>query len=378
MNKKVRGISSLRKLDIGLCKNCQIGKMGKTSFKSKNYHSKEVLELVHTKLCGPIGIESYSGDKYFILFVDDQSRMITVMYLKDKSIAFQKFKWYMASVEKEIGKKLKCLSSDREREFISNKFNEFYTKKGIKRQVSFPGTPQQNGIVERSNRPIMACARTLMIEENVPIKYWKEGISTTIHTLNRVQLKEDSNQTPYKLQYGYKPNVSYLKVFGFKCYILKESRKGKFNVKSDEGIFLGYSCRNKAYKCLNLTNHKIIQSAHVMIDEFAEKNEEASSKEPEDYKRFVYNELDTFPNLIGSQEASPPESPKSPKAHMLQPVQSESQSEGPKSKAIDLQQDATKSSEGPKSQTVGPNPNLEVHFELCEKSFKSKILVLAR
>ena len=87
----------------------------------------------------------------------------------------------------------------------------------------------------------MDCARTLMIEKNVVIKYWKEAISTTVHTLNRVQLKKDSNQTPYELWYFYKPNVSYLKVFGNKCYILKESIKGKFDVKGDEGIFLGYS-----------------------------------------------------------------------------------------------------------------------------------------
>ena len=112
-NKRVRGIPSLRKPDMGLCKNCQIGKMGKTSFKSKDYHSEEVLELVHTNLCGPIGIESYSGYKYFILFFDDYSRMMIVMYLKEKSEAFQKFKWYLARVEKETGKRLKCLRSDR-------------------------------------------------------------------------------------------------------------------------------------------------------------------------------------------------------------------------------------------------------------------------
>ena len=80
--KKVRGIPSLKKPNVGLCKNCQIGKMRKSSFKSKNYQSKEVLEIVHTDLCGPIGIESYSGEKFFILFVDGYSRMITMMYLK--------------------------------------------------------------------------------------------------------------------------------------------------------------------------------------------------------------------------------------------------------------------------------------------------------
>ena len=89
--------------------------------------------------------------------------------------------------------------------------------------------------------------------------------------------------------------VSYLKVFGSKCYILKESRKGKFDVKSDEGIFLGYSCKSKAYKCLNLSTHKIIESAHVRIDECVEKSEEESNKELEDYKKFIYYEPDTLP-----------------------------------------------------------------------------------
>ena len=85
-----------------------------------------------------------------------------------------------------------------------------------------------------------------------------------------MHLKKDSDKTPYELWCGYKPNVILLKVFGSKCYILKESRKGKFDVKGDEG-FLGYSCRSKAHKCLNLSTHKIIESTHVKIDEFAKR-----------------------------------------------------------------------------------------------------------
>ena len=133
----------------------------------------------------------------------------------------------------------------------------------------------------------MDCARTLMIEKNIAIKYWKEAISTAVHTLNRVQLKKDTFKTPYELWYGYKPNVSYFKVFGSKFYILKESRKGKFDAKGDEGIFLGYSSKSKAYRCLNLSTHKVIESAHVKFDEFVEKIAEESKKEPADYKRFI-------------------------------------------------------------------------------------------
>ena len=118
---------------------------------------------------------------------------------------------------------------------------------------------------------------------------------------------KDSDKTPYELWYGYIPNVGYLKVVGRKCYILKESRKGKFDVKGDEGIFLGYSYRSKAYKCINLSTHKIIESARVRIDEFAEKTEEERKKEPKDYKRFVYYEPNTFPNMFDSKETSRPE-----------------------------------------------------------------------
>ena len=142
--------------------------------------------------------------------------------------------------------RLKCLRSDRGGEFISHEFNNFCIEREIKRQVLAPGTPERNGIAERRNKSIMDYTRTLMIEKNVVIKYQKEAISNIVHTLNRVQLKKDSNQNPYELWYGYKPNVSYLNIFGSKYYILKEIGKGKLDVKSDEGIFLGYSSKIKA------------------------------------------------------------------------------------------------------------------------------------
>ena len=138
--------------------------------REKSYQSKEILEIVHIDLCGSMGIESYSGEKFLILFFDDYSRMMIVMYLKEKLEAFEKFKQYLARVEKETRKRLKCLRSDKGNEFISNEFNNFSIERGIKRQVLAPGTLEQNGIAKRRNRSIMDCARTLMIEKNVSIK----------------------------------------------------------------------------------------------------------------------------------------------------------------------------------------------------------------
>ena len=61
------------------------------------------------------------------------------------------FKWYLARVEKEIGKSLKCLRSKKGGELISNEFEIFYNDRGIERQISAPRTPPQNRIVERRN-----------------------------------------------------------------------------------------------------------------------------------------------------------------------------------------------------------------------------------
>ena len=89
-------------------------------------------------------------------------------------------------------------------------------------------------------------ARTLMMEKFIALKYWRESISTSIHTLNHVQVKKGTNAIPFELWYGYSPSVKHFKVFGCKCYILKDARNRKFDVKSDERIFLGYSTRSKA------------------------------------------------------------------------------------------------------------------------------------
>ena len=97
--------------------------------------------------------------------------MMIVMYRREKSKAFEKFKWYLARVEEEIGKRLKCLRLDIGGEFISHEFNSFCIERGIKRQVSALGTLEQNGIAERRNRSIMDCAKNLMIEKKIAIKY---------------------------------------------------------------------------------------------------------------------------------------------------------------------------------------------------------------
>ena len=78
------------------------------------------------------------------------------------------------------------LRSNREGEFTCREFNVCYQEHGIKRQLSLPYSPDQNGIVERRNRLVVEVARAMLFENDVPKTFWREVVNTAMYTLNRV------------------------------------------------------------------------------------------------------------------------------------------------------------------------------------------------
>jgi transposase InsO family protein len=84
-----------------------------------------------------------------MLIIDDYSRLTWVVFLKEKSKSFEKFKVFKALTENQIGKILKAVRSDRGGDISSWNFKDFFDKHGIKREYTIPRTPQQNGVIER-------------------------------------------------------------------------------------------------------------------------------------------------------------------------------------------------------------------------------------
>ena len=106
------------------------------------------------------------------------------------------------------------------------------------------------------------------MKQNCDILFWREVVYTAIYILNRGKFRVKNNKTPYELWYGRLASVKYFKVFGSRCYInINEDDLGKFDSRTDEGIFLGYSSSKKAYRCFNKRLHKIVESANVRIDD---------------------------------------------------------------------------------------------------------------
>jgi transposase InsO family protein len=217
-----------------------------------------------------------------MLSIDDFTRMSWICFLKEKLEEINKFKAIKTLVENERETKIKCLRSDNGGEFTSKEFNVFCETHGIKRQFFASRTPQQNGIVERKKRTNQEASRTMLNEEKLSDRYWREAVSTNVYIFNIGQLRVNSDKTPYELWFGRAPSVKYFKVFGSKCYIKRlDESLGKFDVRFDEGIFIGYASNKKAYKCYNIRSHNILESADVKVDDLKMiriKNQETISK----------------------------------------------------------------------------------------------------
>ena len=132
--------------------------------------AKEVLELVHTDVCGPFKIEARGGYSYFITFTDDLSRYGYLYLMKHKHESFEKFKEFKAEVEKKTGKGIKTLRSDRGGEYLSTKFYEFLKEQGIVTQLTPQGMSQLNGVSERRNCTLLDTVRSMMSYTDLPFR----------------------------------------------------------------------------------------------------------------------------------------------------------------------------------------------------------------
>ena len=75
-------------------------------------------------------------------------------------------------------------------------------------------------------------------------------MATPLHYFSLPSRAGNRNDTSYELYKGRKPNISHLRSFGCKCFILNNEKHpiGKMDAKSDKVIFMGYALNSKAYR----------------------------------------------------------------------------------------------------------------------------------
>jgi hypothetical protein len=186
----------------------------------------------------------------------------------EMSLIIKRFKTaFLRRAQNEFEIKVKKIRRDNGSEFKNLQVEEYLEEEGIKHEFSAPYTPQQNGVVERKNRTLIDMTRTMLGEFKTPERFWSEAVNTACHAINRLYLHRLLKKTSYELLTGNKPNVSYFRVFGSKCYILvKKGRNSKFAPKAVEGFLLGYDSNTKAYRVFNKSSGLVEVSSDVVFD----------------------------------------------------------------------------------------------------------------
>ncbi|GJX49278.1 retrovirus-related pol polyprotein from transposon TNT 1-94 [Tanacetum coccineum] len=147
-------------------------------------------------------------------------------------------------------------------------FGAFWDANAITHNFSAPRTPQSNGVVERKNQTLQEMSRTMLNEQSIPKKFWCNAVDTSTNILNVILIRLFLRKTPYELFKGKKPSLEYFKVFGSKCFIFNtKDYLTKFDPKSSECVFLGYSPNSKAYIILNKETTRVKESLNVRFDE---------------------------------------------------------------------------------------------------------------
>ena len=163
---------------------------------------------------------SLRGYEYHVTFIYDHSRKTQIYFLKRKKSeeVLQRFQEFKALVENQTGRKIRVLRSDNGGEYTSKEFDGFCKQEDIRRQLTVPYTPEQNGVAERKNKSIVGAARAMLHDQSLPFFLWVEACSTAVYLQNKSPHRDMGNMTPEECFSGKKPEVSHFRIFGSLTY----------------------------------------------------------------------------------------------------------------------------------------------------------------
>jgi transposase InsO family protein len=228
----------------GPCDVCVRAKHTRKFERRKVPRASAPFELIHSDLCGPLK-PSCGGATYYIIYIDDYTRYVEVYFLRSKSAEeiMAKFKIFHAWVKTQ-GYVIKRFRCDNGRgEFNNTAFTDALGLLGINYEPAPPYTQHMNGTAERMIRTLNAKGRCMMLDAELPMRFWAESIKTACYIHRRTPTSSlPKNISPHEALFGVKPAVHHLKRFGCTVYkhIPKEQREGKFNDRSKACMMLGY------------------------------------------------------------------------------------------------------------------------------------------
>ncbi|GJR83636.1 retrovirus-related pol polyprotein from transposon TNT 1-94 [Tanacetum coccineum] len=212
---------------------------------------KNINKLVKDNLVRGLPTKCFENDQTCVACLKGKQHRLFfwVFFLTTKDETGEILKNFIKEIENLVDKKVKIIKSNNGTGFKNKVMDDFCREKGIKREYSIARTPQQNGVAERRNMTLIKAVRTMSADSKLPTTFWVEAVSTACYVHNRVLVVKPHNKTPYELFRGLKLALNFMRPFGCHVTILNTlDNLCKYDGKSDEGFFVGYSLSSKDFR----------------------------------------------------------------------------------------------------------------------------------
>ncbi|SCZ94936.1 BZ3500_MvSof-1268-A1-R1_Chr11-3g03491 [Microbotryum saponariae] len=249
------------------CNACLASKVHALPFARSKLIALQRLGLIHVDLAQMPHV-SFGGHRYMLVIVDDHTRKHWCILLARKSDTFPRLRDWILEVERATGDSVKTIRSDNGGEFTLRSFVDFCCSKGIRRELTIPYTPQQNGRVERPNRTIKEGILALAYSAGVDSRLWGEAAMYFVRCKNMTPHAGVSGEIPDARWYGYAPDVSSLRTFGCRAWhCLPSASCSALDPKAMPLIFVGLDDHSKAYRLFNPATRKVLLSRNILFHE---------------------------------------------------------------------------------------------------------------
>jgi hypothetical protein len=223
---------------------------------------------------GPVSVPSVGGNRYGMIYCDDENSFGMIDFVKDKSlqtVTSTILKWKL--VADDMGYRLQQLQFDSDPIFENEELEEILVKERISARFAPPGRHQSNGLVERMIQTVVGMARSMLIGSGLPLKYWTYAMSYAMLIYNatlKSRFKDDEElkyKSPYLMMTGDMPVYDF-PIFG--CYCISRNPNAlqgpAFDPRGRRGVFLGFdSQHHDVYSVLNLETNEIVISEEVVL-----------------------------------------------------------------------------------------------------------------
>ena len=241
------------------CESCELGKHFRVTYHRRDsIPCEHPFDLVHCDIWGPARSTSLSGFRYYLVLVDDFSRVSWVYLLIDRTEVLQRLREFLQEVRTQWSTTPKFLHTDNALEFTQTPLQDLSKSLGMIHQTTCPYTSQQNGVAERKHRHILDMRRTLMLEMMIPDYLWADAVLTSTYLINHLPSSPLGGEIPlWRLH----PQGDLFplppRVFGCMAFVQDYTpNKSKLAPRALKGVFVGYAKTQKGYRIYLPTKRK--------------------------------------------------------------------------------------------------------------------------